>query len=341
MLLSSTVAHTAVALKEIVERLGASPVVRSPGVVEVRSDSAAPLVAALASALSGPMSEEVRVVVLSGAEDDDQLLAAALQSVPLSEMAARVASPDVLGLLADESNAFRSVYQPIVALGAGGAAAGVVGYEALLRADGSDGPISPDRMFGAARKAGWSHVLDRIGRTTALEGASGWLGDAMLFVNFAPSTIYQPEVCLATTEQAAAAARLRLDQLVFEVTEAERVEDPDHLDHLFDHYRRRGCKVALDDLGEGYSSLNLLTRLRPDIVKLDKGLVHRIGEPAGRAVVGSVVSIAHSYGGQVLAECVETSAQAAAAARLGVDLAQGWRFSQPLERSELGGAPSC
>lgn len=53
------------------------------------------------------------------------------------------------------------------------------------------------------RAAGWLHVLDRIGRTTALRGAAGWLGDALLFVNFLPTTIYRPEVCLATTERAA------------------------------------------------------------------------------------------------------------------------------------------
>ena len=58
-------------------------------------------------------------------------------------------------------------------------------------------------MFAAAAEAGWLHVLDRIGRTSAIRGAAGWLGDKLLFVNFIPTTIYRPEVCLRTTEQAA------------------------------------------------------------------------------------------------------------------------------------------
>jgi len=104
-----------------------------------------------------------------------------------------------------------------------------------------------------------------------------------LFVNFLPTTIYRPEVCVATTERAAEQAGLRLDQLVFEVTESEQVNDLDHLEKVFSYYRERGCKVALDDLGAGYSSLNMLVRLKPDIVKLDKEMVQRrAGQPVRR-----------------------------------------------------------
>ena len=107
-----------------------------------------------------------------------------------------------------------------------------------------------------------------------------------MFVNFLPTTIYRPEVCLATTERAAEQAGLRLDQLVFEVTESEQVNDLDHLEKVFSYYRERGCKVALDDLGAGYSSLNMLVRLKPDIVKLDNEMVQRLPELVSRSVVG-------------------------------------------------------
>jgi len=81
-------------------------------------------------------------------------------------------------------------------------------------------------------------------------------------------------------------AGLRLDQLVVEVTESEQVNDLDHLEKVFSYYRERGCKVALDDLGAGYSSLNMLVRLKPDIVKLDKEIVQRLPELVSRSVVG-------------------------------------------------------
>ena len=216
-----------------------------------------------------------------------------------------------------------------------------MGYEALLRATDAAGDIvMPDRLFPAAEAAGWTHLLDRIGRTTALRGAGPWLGDALLFINFVPTSIYRPEVCLRTTELAAAEAGVRLDQLVFEVTEGHRIHDLDHLERVFDYYRERSCRVAIDDLGAGYSSLNLLVRLRPDIVKLDKDLVQSLPGPVGTAVVSAIVDITHSYGGLVLAECIETAQQEAAARELGVDLGQGWAFGRP-ERPATTAAASA
>jgi EAL domain-containing protein (putative c-di-GMP-specific phosphodiesterase class I) len=94
--------------------------------------------------------------------------------------------------------------------------------------------------------------------------------------------------------------------------------------------------VALDDLGSGYSSLNLLVRLQPDIVKLDKEIVQALPGPTSTEVVGAVVKIVHSYGGLVLAECVETEEQAEAAAELQVDLAQGWLFGRPERHLPVG-----
>jgi EAL domain-containing protein (putative c-di-GMP-specific phosphodiesterase class I) len=213
-----------------------------------------------------------------------------------------------------------------------------VAFEALLRARSPHGEVLPSTLFGAAERAGWLHVLDRVGRTTALREAAGWLGDRMLFVNFLPTTIYRPEVCLATTERAAARAGLRLDQLVFEVTESERVSDLGHLKDVFAYYRDRGCGVALDDLGAGYSSLNMLVQLQPDVVKLDKEIVQMLPAAASRSVVSAVVDITHAYGGKVLAECVETAEQASAARDLGVDLGQGWFFGRP-ERRQSEPAP--
>ena len=207
----------------------------------------------------------------------------------------------------------------------------MVGHEALLRATGADGSrIMPDRLFPAAEEAGWTHVLDRVGRTTAIRDAGPWLAEDLLFINFVPTSIYRPEICLQTTERAAERAGLRLDQLVFEVTEGHVVDDVDHLARVFEHYRSRGCRVALDDLGSGWSSLALLVRLKPDIVKLERAIVQALPEPAAVAVVSAVVDITHSYGGLVLAEGVETEEQARVARELGADLGQGWLWGRPV-----------
>ena len=255
----------------------------------------------------------------------------------LAEAGARVDARGLLPLFDDEERCFHSVYQPILDLADGA----TVGHEALLRAELPDGsPVMPAELFPAAEAAGWTNLLDRVGRTTALRGAGDWLGDDLLFINFVPTSIYRPEVCLRTTERAAEAAGVSLDRLVFEVTEGHRVTDLDHLERVFAYYRSRRCKVALDDLGAGYSSLNTLVRLQPDVVKLDKDIVAALPGPVASSVVEAIVGITHSYGGLVLAECVETVEQATAAQDLGVDLGQGWLFGRPVRRGAPAGRPA-
>jgi EAL domain-containing protein (putative c-di-GMP-specific phosphodiesterase class I) len=333
VLLSTRVSHTHTVLRSALADLGVAVVQRSDGLLEAGAGDPSALLTSVREQLTVIEADEVRVVVRDDGDDGDALIAAAFTAPTLTQFAARTAHADLLPLFADELNAFRSVYQPIVSLRPDDGDA-VVGYEALLRATGANGQVLPDQMFAAAAESGWLHVLDRIGRTSAIRGAAGWLGDKLLFVNFVPTTIYRPEVCLRTTVQAIAQAGLSLEQLVFEVTEGEHVADLGHLSDVFAYYRQRGAKVALDDLGAGYSSLNMLVRLEPDVVKLDKDIVQGLPGRLSAAVVTAIVSMTHSYGGRVLAECIETVEQADAARELGVDLGQGWFFGRPEERQQ-------
>lgn len=332
--LSTRVSHTLATIRATIAELGLAVQDRGPGLIEASTGDSMSLVSAVRGRLTTVEAEEVHIVIHGDGDCEDSLLADAFSSPTLAQFAAKAMHGDLLSLFADELNAFRSVYQPIVSLRPGDDDA-IIGYEALLRATAADGPVYPDQLFPAAGEAGWLHVLDRIGRTSAIRGAAGWLADKLLFVNFVPTTIYRPEVCLSTTIQAAAAAGLRLDQLVFEVTEGEHVNDLDHLDDVFDYYRRGGAKVAIDDLGAGYSSLNMLVRLQPDVVKLDKEIVQALPGALSTAVVAAIVNMTHSYGGRVVAECIETAEQNQAVRELGVDLGQGWFFGRPRERAEL------
>ena len=332
LVLATQVEHTATALRTLARRHGLSLRALAPGLLAVESDRVQEFIAAAGAALSSVEAAEVRCAVLPAHDlPDVALLSQALSAPTLAAAGARVAHADLLPLFANEVGCFHSAYQPIVTL----PDRAPIGFEALLRATTPDGaPVMPDVLFPAAHAAGWTHLIDRVGRTTALRGAAGWLpADQLLFINFIPTSIYRPEVCLRTTEAAARQAGIGLEQVVFEVTESHEVRDVDHLESVFDHYRSHGCKVALDDLGAGYSSLNMLVRLRPDVVKLDKDIVQALPDPTSRAVVAAIVEITHSYGGQVLAECVETEEQAAVATDLGVDLGQGWLFGRPQRRA--------
>jgi len=340
LLVASNVAHTLAGVKRLARSAGLTVRDSRPGYVEVEGRAVPDLIDALALELTSVELAEARALVLCGDEETGtapgdshdratELVGRALRAPTLAQLGARAAYGDVGRLLADEAAHFYSVYQPIVRLSDGG----VAGHEALLRASGPEGPVMPEAMFTAAARAGWMHVLDRVGRTTALHGAAGWLGDDWLFVNFVPTTIYRPEVCLRTTERAALDAELRLDQIVFEITESEEVRDVDHLARLFDYYRSRGCRVALDDLGSGFSSLNMMIRLEPDVVKIDRETVQQLPGRTASAVVTAIVDIARAAGTIVLAEGVETAEQADAARELGVELAQGWHFGRPVTRT--------
>ncbi len=327
LILATDIDHTASALRSLALRLGLRLTVLDPGILELYADDTDTFVAAARDELSIVEADEVRCLVAPLDSAPLELFAQAMRAPSLSASGARIEHADLVSLFDAEHDAFYSVYQPIVDLADGD----VVAYEALLRATSTKGEqVMPDELFAAAHQAEWTGMLDRIGRTTALRQAGPWLGDDKdLYINFVPSSIYRPEVCLRTTERAADQAGLRMDQLVFEVTESHLVRDVAHLDRVFDYYRERGCRVAMDDLGSGYSSLNLLLRLQPDVVKLDKEIVQSLPSPVSIAVVSAIVSIAHAYGGKVVAECIETAEQADAAIGLGADLGQGWYFGRP------------
>jgi EAL domain-containing protein (putative c-di-GMP-specific phosphodiesterase class I) len=207
----------------------------------------------------------------------------------------------------------------------------IFAYEALLRAQDRDGGlIRPDKLFGAARAAGMLFVLDREARLTAIRDAKHYGIEVPVFINFNPTSIYDPGYCLRTTFAAARDVGLDPDQLVFEVVESDRVEDPDHLLGILDEYRANGFQVALDDLGAGYGSLNLLNSLKPDFVKIDMELVRGVHhDPSRQAILRNLAGMARDLEARLIAEGVEEASEADWLAQLGVDYLQGFYFGRP------------
>jgi EAL domain-containing protein (putative c-di-GMP-specific phosphodiesterase class I) len=149
-------------------------------------------------------------------------------------------------------------------------------------------------------------------------------------VNFDPQSIYRPQVCLASTERVVHETGIRPAQLVFEVVESHAVADRGHLVSILDHYRSLGWRVALDDVGAGWSSLSLLAAVRPEVVKLEKSLVQELPDDGVRTVLKAVTELAHSLGAVVVAEGVETERLADEVTAIGADLGQGWLFGRPV-----------
>jgi EAL domain-containing protein (putative c-di-GMP-specific phosphodiesterase class I) len=245
-----------------------------------------------------------------------------------------------------------SVYQPIVAL----SDRSVVAHEALLRGEVDGRDVGGGDLFFVAESAGWLDRLDRIGRESAITGAAGWLGEDDLYVNMNPTSVVRPQVCLASTERVVHETGISPAQLVFEVVESQAIADRGHLVSVLEHYRSLGWRVAMDDVGAGWSTRSLMTALRPDVVKLDKDLVQQLPDDNARTVLRAVTDLAHGLGAVVVAEGIETEQLADEATALGVDLGQGWLFGrparpaprafetegrwQPVERAALSGRPS-
>jgi len=297
----------------------------------LEGEGLATIVLALDAALSATESAEARAVFLPTGAPPSDLLEQVMGALSMAELAARERHRDLVDL-ADAPDRFYARFQPIVDLGTGA----TVAHEALLRAHGPTGRELPaGRLFGAAAAGGWTNVLDRIGRETAIRDAAPWLGDGRLFINFVPTSIYRPEVCLATTLAAARRHDVSLSQLTFEVVETHRTDDVQQLVSVVEYYRDRGARVALDDVGSGYSSLSLVAEIRPDVVKIDMDLVQRLPDPTSTAIVSAIVELSHSIGATVIAEGIETEEQADVSRALGADLGQGFLFGRPTLAADL------
>lgn len=207
----------------------------------------------------------------------------------------------------------------------------VIGTEMLTRGVDEDGLLlSANALFGAAKTPEQLALLDRAARVASVRASQHLPEDRKIFINFVPSAIYDPAFCLRTTVSEASKIGLDPSRVVFEVVETEDVTDVDSLKGILRFYRSAGFKVALDDFGAGYSNLGLLTKLRPDLVKIDKHLTEGLVEDrlAG-SLFREIVRIAKSEGITCLAEGVETEAIRDAAIDAGVDLLQGWLWGKP------------
>ena len=335
LLLASTLGHLLPAIGRTAEELGLRAQV-SGGLLHVVDDGdgrqVSRLFHRLAHELTGAETEAVRVAT-DPPSDGPELAARLLTAPTLAVELARRGVTVEIGLLADAE--LWPVYQPIVSLSTGA----VVAHEALLRGlvDGQE--VGGGDLFFLAEAAGWLPQLDRVAREGAIAGAASWLGSADLYVNFSPAAVHRPEVDLAGTERLAQRGGLAPGQLVFEVVAEHALADRGHLLAVLEHHRSLGWRVALDDVGIGWSSLTLVTSVRPDVVKLGRELVTRLSEPGPNAVARALAESAHALGAVVVAEGVEDEPMADQARAVGADLGQGWWFGRPSkpQREEAAG----
>jgi EAL domain-containing protein (putative c-di-GMP-specific phosphodiesterase class I) len=197
----------------------------------------------------------------------------------------------------------------------------VTSYEALARFPQPAGD-SPQAWFAAARSGGLGPALEARAVAMALELGARRPAGTVLSVNVSPSVLCTPEFRAVLPHD--------LTGLQFEVTENELAPDRVALTEMLTRLRRRGARIAVDDVGEGYAGLQRVLEISPDVLKLDRALVtdvHR--DPTKAALVEAVVRYAARTGALVCAEGVEDPRELATLADLDVAQAQGFLIARP------------
>ncbi|MDR5873469.1 EAL domain-containing protein [Halomonas sp. CUBES01] len=213
-------------------------------------------------------------------------------------------------------------FQPIVDV----AARQVVYYEALVRGpDGESagtilGQVTDDLLY----------QFDQACRIKAIELASALDMQARLSINFLPNAVYEPEACIQATLETSQRVGWPTERLNFEITETERVQDRQHMRNIIESYRAMGFTTSLDDFGNGYANLDLLTDLRPDTLKIDRDIVmHCNRNPRRQAILRSIVALANTLEIQLVAEGVETREESRCLLNIGIPVQQGFYFARP------------
>jgi diguanylate cyclase (GGDEF)-like protein len=233
-------------------------------------------------------------------------------------------SQAVLGILRDRQ--LTSVYQPIVSL----QSADIYGFEGLIRGPVATGLHSPLDLFSAAKSCNFLAEMEHLSRQIVLESYAVTCKTRKLFIN---ST---PEMLLMSTpnkgETMAYLARLGLEpkQIIIEVTEQTCNMDYGQLRKAVQYYRDIGFEIAMDDLGEGFSSLRLWSELQPDYVKIDKHFISNIHQDQVKfEFVRSIQQIALNSGAKVIAEGIETYEELSIIKDLKIDFGQGYYLGRP------------
>ncbi len=229
--------------------------------------------------------------------------------------------PEVL-----ENHSMTAVFQPLVRL----ADEAVVGYEALARPSADASPtLSVEGLFSAAQRMGLGRDLDFLCRRACLDAARRLPASVDLLLNISVAAfmaaVHPVDQLLMLAEWAEREPRT----MILEITERDLVADLEPFQARLRDYRRHGFRFAVDDIGDGHSTLEVLAAAEPEYVKIARKLVQSVDQRSGRAAISAIVAFAAVSGSRVIAEGIETSHQRVMVEELGVELGQGWALGKP------------
>lgn len=236
----------------------------------------------------------------------------------------RHSADELRGILRDER--LSALFQPIASF----VESAIFGYEALIRGPAGSSLHLPLDLLRAARECGLTPEFElACCRLHVREFARQKL-DGKLFLNLSGDALLYAHALESGALHFILEGGLSPNRIVVELTEHERIDDPARLQEVVQDLRRSGLTLALDDFGDGRSSLRLWSQLQPEIVKIDKYFVQGVQkDPAKFASIRALAQLAEVFGAQLVAEGLESEAEFAVVRDLGVPLGQGYLLGRP------------
>lgn len=207
----------------------------------------------------------------------------------------------------------------------------ILGYEALSRGPENTEFESPLALLDYAKENDFLWDIEYICRQKALENSKNFLGkDQLLFINVDANIFNDPKYQSGLTKKSLLDFGISRENVVFEITEHTSVSSENLYAMALENYREQGYKIAIDDVGTGYSNLNMLVTTQPEFLKIDMSLVRGIDkDPTKQSLLKTFKSFCQSSGIRMIAEGIETMDELEALIRIGVDYGQGYYLKAP------------
>lgn len=225
-----------------------------------------------------------------------------------------------------------TVFQPILSLEEGS----TIGFEILNRPQSTKLFPTTEKFYEYVGKSNDVFMIERFLRNLSLERFSDQVksfqndAEPLVFLNIQPQVLTDPTYRSGITLDLLAKYNLSPKQIVLELTEKEAVTNYNQFERIIDHYRQQGFRIAVDDAGTGYNSLQTLIYIKPEFIKIDKSLIRSIEKhPEKQHLVELLFDFALQSDTLIIAEGIETIHELKFLRKLGVHMGQGFALGKP------------
>jgi EAL domain-containing protein (putative c-di-GMP-specific phosphodiesterase class I) len=224
------------------------------------------------------------------------------------------------------------VFQPVFDLVTGD----MIGIEALSRGPRGSEFESGETLFSLAERTELLMPLERVCRQRSLEAAKGGNSERQIFLNLSPAAASDPEFLGPHFREQLAAVGLAPHRIVLEITERTYSVYEDLFRAVLSKFRSQNFRIAVDDVGTGYSNLSSLADIEPDYLKFDTVFVHGIDRRRVKQdLLEALLSFARKMNTKVIAEGIESREELRVLQSLGVPYGQGFLLARPMPVEEV------